>query len=112
MKRHWTALLAIVASAIIYSLLLKFIPGTFTWFLTFIWMVMLLVIGHFMSPHSKANNRWLGKVIIAIIVVFIFGFQLNILQVPEFRQLLGTLGITGGFLDLLLLYCGWAFFQV
>lgn len=112
MKDTWKSLVAIIVSAILYRVLENFIPGRHHLVLKFIFMVMLLVIGYFLSGHKKHNNRWLGKVIVALVIVFIFGIQLNWFSVPEFNTLLNTIGLTGTFLDILLIYCGWAFHQV
>lgn len=112
MKRYWTALLAILVSAILFKLTRQFVPGNLGWLVTFIRLSLMLGIGYFLSPTSKKNNRWLGKVILSIIIVLIFGIQLEVLAVNEFREVLYLVGLNGVFLDILLIYCGWAFFQV
>ncbi|QIK69317.1 hypothetical protein G7062_02970 [Erysipelothrix sp. HDW6C] len=112
MKRHWTALFVVIAAGIIYNLMERFVPVGWGWLLTFTWMVILLVLGYFLSPNSKRNNRWLGKVILSIIIVLIFGYRLDLFAATEFRSMLSLVGLTGNFLDLILIYCGWAFFQV
>ncbi|MEG0326915.1 MAG: hypothetical protein RR565_00730 [Erysipelothrix sp.] len=112
MKRYWSALLVIIVSALLYQLIGRFLPAKFSGFLDLLWMILLLVIGYYLAPHAKKNNRWLGKVVIAIFVVFIVAYRMNFFVIPEFTNLLNLLGLTGNFLDLLLIYCGWAFFQV
>ena len=112
MKHYWKALFALIASALIYQLALRFVPTSLTWFIKFLWLVIMLVFGYFLTPSQKRNNRWLGKVVLAICVVFIFGYQLNLIAASEFRNLLAVVGLTDRFMDLLLIYCGWAFFQV
>ncbi len=112
MKDTWKSLIVIIVSAVLYSLLQNFIPGRHHLVLKFILMLMLLVIGYSLSGTRKRNNRWFGKVVIALIVVFIFGIQLNWFSIPEFTTLLNTVGLSGIFLDILLVYCGWAFHQV
>ncbi|AMC92750.1 hypothetical protein AOC36_01730 [Erysipelothrix larvae] len=112
MKNYWSALLVIIASALVYHLLEKLIPGGFGWILTLVYCILLLVIGGFLLPGRKKNNRWFGKVVISLIVVFIMGIRLDIFGVYEFQRLLNLVGLNGVFLDLLLVYCGWAFYQV
>lgn len=112
MKHYWKALFALIASALIYQLALRFVPTSFNWFLKLLWLVIMLIFGYVLAPSQKRNNRWLGKVVIAILVVFIVGYQLNLIAATEFRSLLAMVGLTDRFMDLLLIYCGWAFFQV
>lgn len=112
MKRYWTALLAILVSALLYKLTLQFVPGSLKWLIIFIRLSLMVGIGYFLSPTSKRNNRWLGKVVISIIVVLIFGMQLDIINAYEFKDILNLVGLNGVFLDIVLIYCGWAFFQV
>lgn len=109
MKNIWKALLAIILSAVIYKLLGQFIGGKI---LTFVYLLSLLVIGYFMSPQIKRNNRWLGKVIISLLVIFIFALRLNIFYVKEFNDLLKLVGLHAEYLDILILFSGWAFHQV
>ncbi|NLC64598.1 MAG: hypothetical protein GX753_02890 [Erysipelothrix sp.] len=109
MKNTWTALLAIIGSAIIYRFADHFIGGKL---LTFLYLVLLLVIGFFMSNTRGKNSRWLGKVVISLVVVFIFGIRLELFVFDEFYEILKTVGLYGSFLDLLLIYCGWVFYQV
>lgn len=108
MKNTWTALIAISASALIYSFASNFITGKL---LTFIYLSLMLIIGFFMSNKSK-NNRWLGKVIVSLVMVFIFGIRLELFVVDEFYRILNIIGLHGIFLDLILVYCGWVFYQV
>lgn len=112
MKRYWTALLAILVSALLYKLTLQFVPGNLKWLISFIRLSLMVGIGYFLSPTTKRNNRWLGKVVISIIVVLIFGMQLDIINTYEFKDILNLVGLNGVFLDIVLIYCGWAFFQV
>lgn len=112
MKHYWKSLLLLIVCALAYRFLISWVPAQSGWILTLLWSVILLLFGYFLSPDHKRNSRWLGKTIIALVVVFILGYRLNILSVGEFHQFLTTIGLTGGFLDLLLVYCGWAFFQV
>ncbi len=112
MKNTWKALLVIVISALGYQFLQNFIPGRHHKVLKFIYLVLLLVIGFFLAPNTKRNNRWVGKVIISLVVIFIFAISLDWLSVHEVKSVLNTLGLTGGFLEILLVYCGWAFHQV
>lgn len=112
MKRYWTPLLMIVASGIVYKLLEGFVPSNLTWILTFLWLTICVMFGYFMSGHSKKNNRWLGKVILSIVIVLIYGYRLDVIAATEFRSMLNVVGLNGQFLDLILIYCGWAFFLV
>lgn len=109
MKNTWTSLLVIIFSAFGYHLVSNFIGGRL---LTFIYMSLLLLIGFFMNPKRSKNNRWVGKVLISLLVVFIFGIKLELFVFDEFYQLLNTIGLSGSFLDILLVYCGWVFYQI
>lgn len=112
MKKYWTALLSLIASAIIYHFAVSFLPSSFGWIIRLLWLVIMIMFGYFLSPHNRKSNRWFGKVVIAIVIVFIVAYQLDIIAATEFRRLLSYVGLTDRFLDLLLIYCGWAFFQV
>lgn len=112
MKNTWKALLVILLGAFAYRFLESYIPGRHHLFLKFVYMVLLLIIGFFLSPNAKRNNRWVGKVIISLVIVFIFGIQLRWFVVKEFQDILNLIGLNGGFLDILIIYCGWAFHQV
>lgn len=112
MKRTWSALLVILASAIINKFLTSVLPSSMMWFSTFVWMVLMLIIGYFLGPNQKKNNRWVGKVVLSLLIIFIFGYRLSLLTIPELASLFSMLGIHGAFLDIVLIYCGWAFFQV
>lgn len=112
MKNYWTALLALIASALIYQFVSRFLPNNLGWFVRFLWLVIMVIFGYYLSPTKKRNNRWFGKVVLAIVIVLIFGYQLNVIAAYEFRNILSMVGLTDRFLDLLLVYCGWAFFQV
>lgn len=112
MKQHWKALLTIIVSAVLYRFLEEFIPGKYNMLLSFIYLVMLLFIGYSLSGKQKKNNRWVGKVIISLLVVFIFGIRLNLFVFDEFYRILKVVGLSGKFLDLLLIYCGWVFYQI
>lgn len=112
MKNTWKALLTIIISAVAYSFLTKIVPAKYDIWLTFVRLVLCLVIGFSLSSHAKRNNRWVGKVVIAIVILFIFGIRLNVFVFDEFYNLLSLVGLTGFFLDILLVYCGWAFYLV
>lgn len=109
MKNTWMALIAIILSALIYRFIGTFIGGKL---LTFVYLVLLLVIGLAMSNKKGRNSRWVGKVIISLVVVFIFGIRLELFVIDEFYNILQLIGLSGSFLDLILVYCGWVFYQV
>lgn len=112
MKQYWKSLFTIILSSLIYGLAEKFVPGNFSWFVDLLWILVLLVIGNSFSIKSKKNNRWLGKTVLTVLILFITGLRLNWFVVPQFNNTLVFLGLTGTFLDIILIYCGWAFFQV
>lgn len=112
MKNYWKALLSLIASAILYQLVIRFIPNQFSLLIELIWLIIMILFGYFLAPNNRKNNRWFGKVIISIVVMFIVGYRLDLIAANEFRNLLAIVGLTNSFLDLLLIYCGWAFFQV
>ena len=112
MKRHWTVLLTIVVSAFVYKILEIYMPARFNVILTIVWMGILIFLGYGFSPTQKSNNRWLGKVLISLLVIFIFTLRMNWINLPALNNVFNQVGLTGKFLDLLLIYSGWAFFQV
>ncbi|HEY4538359.1 MAG TPA: hypothetical protein VIG45_07935 [Erysipelothrix sp.] len=112
MKQYWKSLFTIIISSLLYGVVERFLPGFLTWFLEILWIAILLFIGHSFSIKSKRNNRWFGKTIITIVVLFIAGLRMGWFIMPQFNQALSFLGLTGTFLDIILIFCGWAFFQV
>lgn len=112
MKKTWSALLMLIVSALALHYLGRYLPNSMKFLVDFLYLVVLLVFGYFMSPTKKRNNRWVGKVLISLVVIFIFGARLNWFRFDEFLNILAMLGLTNRFLDLLLIYCGWVFFQV
>ena len=112
MKRYWTVLFTIIASALLLQLLTRFMPRGLHFILELVWFTILLVIGYSMAPSQKKNNRWLGKVVLSLLVVFIVAHRMGWFVWPQLNQTLNLVGLNGVFLDLLILYCGWAFFQV
>lgn len=112
MKQYWKVAIAFILSAIVYKLLENWLPGNFAWVLTLLWCVILVGLGILMSPNQKRNSRWLGKVFLAILILIIVVYKMDWINVSGFTQILNNVGFSGGFLDLLLLFSGWAFFQV
>ena len=112
MKNTWKSLLVIILSAILYSFLDRIVPTNYASFIQFIYLVILVVIGFFLAPTHKKNNRWLGKVIVSLVIVFIFGIRMNWFVLTEFYDFLIMIGLYGSFLDIILIYCGWVFYQV
>lgn len=112
MKKTWSALLMLIVSALALHYLGRYLPSNMKFLVDFLYLVILLVFGYFMSPTKKRNNRWVGKVLISLVVIFIFGARLNWFRFEDFLNILTMLGLTNRFLDLLLIYCGWVFFQL
>lgn len=112
MKRYWMVLLTIVISAFVYKILEMYIPSRFYIILNITWMSILVFLGYSLSPTQKSNARWLGKVLISLLVIFIFSMRMNWINLPALNNIFNQVGLTGSFLDLLLIYSGWAFFQV
>lgn len=112
MKRYWSALLTILISAFAYKILEIYLPAKFELILRLVWMSILLFLGYTLSPIPKKNSRWVGKVLISLLIIFIFTFKMNWINLPPLNNIFVQIGLTGKFLDLLLLYSGWAFFQV
>ena len=112
MKRYWMVLLTIALSAFIYKILELYLPSKFGVILDVTWMTILLFLGYSFSDNRKTSARWLGKVLISLLVIFIFGFRMNWINLPSLSRIFNQIGLTGRFLDLLLIYSGWAFFQV
>lgn len=112
MKRYWMVLLIIALSSFVYKILEMYLPSRFSVVLNIIWMAILLFLGYSFSDNRKPSPRWLGKVLISLLVIFIFGFRMNWINLPALNRIFNQIGLTGRFLDLLLIYSGWAFFQV
>ena len=112
MKQYWKSLFTIIVSSLIYGLIERFVPNYLYWFIDILWIFILLLIGYSFSNKPKRNNRWLGKTLLTILILFIAGMRMGWFVVPQFNDALKFLGLTGTFLDIILIYCGWAFFQV
>lgn len=111
MKDYWKALLFIILSSFLYQVLYEYVPQL-RWLFVLLWIAILLVFGYLLSPNKKRSNRWLGKVIISIFVIFTIGFRLNLFAVVGLDRWVIFKGIGSSFLDLLLVYCGWSFYQL
>ena len=112
MKNTWKALIVILLSALGYRFLGDLIPKQYDKLLVLIKMILLLGIGFSLSPNMKKNNRWVGKVIISLVVFFIIGLRMDLFTFIEFNKGLQFLGLHGVFLDVILIYCGWVFYQI
>lgn len=111
MKDYWKALLFIILSSFLYQVLYEYVPQL-SWLFVLLWIAILLVFGYLLSPNKKRSNRWLGKVIISIFVIFTIGFRLNLFAVVGIDRWVIFKGIGSSFLDLLLVYSGWSFYQL
>lgn len=112
MKQTWRALIYIVLVALVYKFLMPLISNDFTWIHTLVWVGVLWSLGYLLAPYSKRNSRWVGKVLVALIMVFLVGIRLDLFVIQEFNNVLNWIGLTRPFQDLLIIYCGWVFFQV
>lgn len=112
MKRYWTVLFTIIISAFLLQIMTRFTPKGLKFLLDLLWFTILILVGYSMAPSTKKNNRWLGKVVLSLLIIFIVAYRMNWIIFPQLSNLLNSIGLGAGFLDLLLVYCGWAFFQV
>ncbi len=112
MKNTWKALLFLIATAIIYRFANPLLGGSLRWLSSLLWIFILWGFGYLLSPMKKANSRWLGKVIVALVMVFLVGLRLDLFVIQEFNEIMLTLGLSRSFQDLLIIYCAWVFFQV
>lgn len=112
MKQSWKALLYIGLTALIYKFLMPLISSKYNWIHTLVWVAVLWGFGYLLSPSRKRNSRWVGKVVIALVMVFLVGIRLDLFVIQEFNNILNLIGLTRTFQDLLIIYCAWVFFQV
>lgn len=112
MKNTWKALLYLIVSALIYKFIGPIFKGNLAWLGVILWIFVLWGFGYLLSPMQKSSPRWLGKVIIALVMVFLVGLRLDIFVIQELNTIMNTLGLTRAFQDLLIVYCAWVFFQV
>lgn len=113
MKDTWKALLYLIASAVLFGITTPVLNKYgFGWFVTLLWVFVLWGFGYLLSPMRKRNSRWLGKVIVSLIMVFLVGLRLDLFVIQELNSIMNTLGMTRAFQDLLIIYCAWVFFQV
>lgn len=111
MKDYWKALVFLILASFFYQLLGDFIPNL-TWLFELLWILILLFFGFLMSPNKKRNSRWLGKVLISIFVIFTIGLRLHLFSIVGLDQWIIFRGVGYSFQDLLLVFSGWAFYQV
>ncbi len=112
MKPVYRALIQLFITAFLWSLTHRFIPENWLFLKELIWISLLLGIGYTLSPKAKKNNRWVGKTVLSILLLMIIGIRFSYLSFPRFESFLSFWGLEGFFLDLFLIYIGWAFFQV
>ena len=112
MKNYWKSLLFLIVSALVYRFVVSFLPSSFNWVATLLWIAILWGFGYLLSPSHKKNSRWIGKVLISLIMVFLVGLRLDLFVIQEFNEMMQFLGLTRAFQDLLIVYCAWVFFQV
>lgn len=113
MKHTWKALLYLIASAILFGFVVPSLNSFgLHWLVTLLWVFVLWGFGYLLSPPKRSNSRWLGKVIIALVMVFLVGLRLDIFVIKELNNIMVRLGMTRSFQDLLIVYCAWVFFQV
>lgn len=112
MKQTWKALIYIVITALIYKFIMPFVPASLSWVHTLAWVFVLWGLGYLLSPTRKRNSGWVGKVVIALVMVFLVGLRLDLFVISEFQTLMNLVGLTRPFQDLLIVYCAWMFFQV
>lgn len=112
MKQYWKALLGLIAMALIYHFIGQYMPASFAWFMTLLWCTILILFGYLMAPGKRRNNRWLGKTILTILILFIVLYKLDFAGTNTLVNLLSLVGLSHEFLNLLLIFSGWAFFQV
>lgn len=112
MRGYWKTFLFLIVSALVYKYLNHWLPSGFNWFMTLLWCAILVGLGLTMSLTAKRNHRWLGKTILALIIMIVVIYKLNLINVDGFTRILSMVGLDGFFLDLLLVVCGWAFFLV
>lgn len=111
MKNYWKAVLFLLVSAFLYQVLYEFV-GAWTWLFELLWIFILLGFGYFLSPSNKRNNRWLGKVLISLFVIFMIGLRLHLFSIVGLDSWFIFKGIGPSFQDLFLVFSGWAFYQV
>ena len=113
MKHTWKALIFLIASALLYGFVVPVIQKLgLHWLVTILWVMILWGFGYLLSPMKKSNSRWLGKVIVALVMVFLVGLRLDLFVIKELNNIMTSLGMTRSFQDLLIIYCAWVFFQV
>ena len=112
MKSTYRALLQLLLTAFIWSLTHRFMPDNWLVVKELIWVILLVGMGYAFAPSSKKNNRWVGKTVLSILLLMILGIRFSYLSFPKFEAFLSFWGLEGFFLDLFLIYIGWAFFQV
>lgn len=112
MKPVYRALIQLLLTALIWSLTHRFVPENWLILKEFIWLFLLLWMGYALAPKTRKNNHWVGKTILSILLLMIVGIRFSYLSFPRFESFLAFWGLEGFFLDLFLIYIGWAFFQV
>lgn len=101
-----------VISALVYWLM-GYLFGSFgfyTGLITILWCVILFGFGMTLARGKRNNRTWVRKLIIALVVVLVMFSRLNLISLGGFNLILDRLYITRQITDLLLVYCGWAFF--
>lgn len=112
MKSYWKVFIGFIVAALLYKYLGVWLPQLGSTFYTLLWCVILIGLGLLMAPTRKKNNRWLGKTILAVLMMIVIIYKIQLVDVSGFTNILNMIGLSNGFLDILLVVCGWAFFQV
>ncbi len=103
----------IVGSALAYWLTGYLLSGfsIYTPLIEIIWVAILFGFGMTLSMHKRNHRTWVKKLVIALVVLLIIFTRINLIPATGIHTLLSQFKITTSFIDLILIYCGWSFFQ-
>lgn len=105
-------ILFVVLSALVYYLSGFLLSGQLlTSVQVILWVAILFGFGLTLTYYKKKNRSWFKKVVIALFLFLILGLRLSWFNALGFETMLEKLALSTRFVDLLIVWCGWTFFQ-
>lgn len=75
------------------------------------WLVVSFAFGMSLNDHKRKSSAWVLKLVIAGVLLVLFLYEVNLIEVKMLNGLIKQLYIEPLFFRLVYIWCGWAFFR-